>query len=163
MIPTYTTEYLDKIYEDYVGFNLVAFLINRPALGITNTPSVGELDLRRSLTMQIAASYEIALTNGYSRSIITLIKDPASTTTDVIYTGTATFTANSSGALSSATHICFARGANLNGGTTLNGQNRGNTQGTLIKVEPLLNAPLSIPASTTLTHNTSFKLSSRAI
>lgn len=163
MIPTYTSEYLNKLYEDYVGFNLIAFLIFRPSLGITNTPSVNELDLRRALTMQLATSYEIALTNGYSRSIINLIEDPSSTTTDVIYTGVATFTASSSGSLNAATHICFARGANLTGGSNLNGQNRGSTQGTLIKLEPLLNAPLTIAASTTLTHNTSFKLSSRTI
>lgn len=163
MIPTYTTEYSTKLFEDYLGFNLVAFLISRPSLGLTDTPSIAELDARRALTMMQAAAYEIALTNGYARSILTLVKNPASTTTDLIYTATATFTASSAGALSSATHICFARGANLTGGNAANGQNRGNTQGTLIKVEPLLNAPLSISASTTLTHSTSFKLSSRAL
>ncbi len=139
MIPTYTSEYLNKLHEDYIGFNLVAFLIFRPSLGITNTPSVAELDARRALTMQVAASYEIALTNGYSRCILTLTKDVTSTTTDVIYNSSGSFVASSSGVLSPATHICFARGANLSGGSTLNGQNRGSTQGTLIKVEPLLN------------------------
>lgn len=163
MIPTYTNEIRLKILDTFVSINLVAILINYPELGITDSPSAPQAALRRALTMQIVATKELALTGGYQRSIITL---PASTpdSTDLNRSnssGIATFQPIST--FAPCTHIVYARGANLSGVDPSNGNNRGNTLGTVIFVEPIVGAPLTLSNPTVFQHNFTFSTTTRPI
>ncbi len=145
-IPTYTNEIRKSIIDNYLSFNLVAFLIYKPSLGITDAPTNAELNLRKELTMEEAAASEIGgiNLNGYSRIIVDLASsvnnniDNLSTNTKDIYFIPTT------GIIGPFTHVVVARGANITGGTIANGNNRGNITGTIIYTEPVVNAPLII-------------------
>lgn len=163
MIETYTQEFRENLVNEYVRIGLVAFLIRMPSLGITDTPTTNQLEARKALTMLEAAEAEIAVTNGYKRALVAVTLNPASNLYQTYYNLVATFEASLEGNFPEATHICYARGANVIDMNNDNGNNRGDTQGTLIKVEPLEGAPLILGTGTTLIHNSIFRLTSQNI
>lgn len=161
MIETYTQEFREDLVEHYLSKDLVAFLIHLPSLGITDTPTSNQLEQRKLLTMMAASAAEIEVQHGYKRSLVAVTAYPPLNPYQTIYDLTSTFTAAANGDFPEATHICYACGVNLTNPTNGNGNHRGDTQGTLIKVEPLFNAPLTIRAGVTFTHSTSFKITSQ--
>ncbi len=163
MLAQHTTQYQNNLVLEYIASNLVALLIYKPDLGLTDFPSDTELLNRRALTMSTAATAELAVLNGYTRRTVALVVASSTDPNTVIYTSSTTFTASGTGPFSQATHICYARGVNLLGGNAGNGNNASDTAGTIIKVEPLLNAPLVVPTSTTFTHTTKFIVSNRLL
>lgn len=135
MTATITKEIKTYFITNTIGYNLVALLINRPTLGITNSPTNDQLLLRENLTMATAVDQEVSST-GYQRYIATVDSE------DIVYSNgqatvnvTATFTAPTNSSIGPFTHIVWTRGANLIGATSANGNNRGNTNGTIWKVE----------------------------
>jgi len=164
-IPTYTYAIKENIIKNYLGSNLVVALINNPNLGITDTPTSQELESRASLTMTDVFNTEIGSTslNGYSRSIVlnssinTSIISNELTEAEI----NVSFTA-SGGNLEPFSHIVVIRGANITSADpNLNGNNRGDTNGNIIFVEPVTNTanpgnPLSISDGTTFDYT--FKL-----
>ncbi len=163
MIETYTQEFRENLINEYVRAGLVAFLIRIPSLGVTDTPTTLQLEARKGLTMLEAVEAEIAVLNGYKRALVAATLNPSSNLYQTYYNLTSTFEASIEGNFPEATHICYARGANVTDMTNANGNNRGDTQGTLIKVEPLEGAPLILGSGTTLTHNSIFRLTSQNI
>lgn len=164
MIPTYTYAIKDKIIKDYFGANLVAALINNNNLGITDAPSSTQLAARQNYNINNLVTNEIGALNlnGYQRQII-----PNNTITPTIISNTLTevnlnvsFTAVG-GNFDLFTHIVVIRGANLTNATIINGNNRGDINGTIIFIEPVNN--ITTPGSPILlqdgiTFNYSFKL-----
>lgn len=142
-IPTYTYLIKESIIKNYLGSNLVIALINNSNLGITDTPTAQELEARRNLTMTDIFNTEIGGTslNGYARAIIL-----NNTITTTVVNGelteselTVSFTA-SGGDMEAFSHIVAIRGANVTGADPiLNGNNRGDTNGSIIFVEPVDN------------------------
>lgn len=159
MISIYVNQYKNAIILDYLSYNLVAFLIHRPILGITDTPTNVELTARKNLTMALASSSEITTNGGYSRQIVNLSPITVDSNGISIVTATVNFTPNPSESFSPFTHICYARGVDLINTSPANGNNRGNPTGTLVKVEPVLQAPLQIQAPVSFIHTTDFKVS----
>lgn len=166
MIPTYTYAIKEKIIKDYLGGNLVIALINNSNMGQTDLPSSTQLDIRRSYTSLNLGINEIGASNlnGYKRYIILnstinpLITSVSKTEVDL----TASFTA-SGGNFDPITHVVVLRGANITGASNTNGNNRGDTTGTIIFIEPVLNSlnpgtPLIIQSGITFNYN--FKLAS---
>jgi len=166
-IPTYTYIIKENLIKNYLGSNLVVALINNPNLGITDTPTAEESEARRNLTMTDVFNTEIGGTNlnGYARAII--LNNTINTT--VVNTElteaelNVLFTANG-GDMEAFSHIVVIRGANITGADPiLNGNNRGDTNGTIIFVEPVNNIsnsgnPLTILDGTTFDYT--FKLMS---
>lgn len=145
MTATITKEIREFFITDTIGYNLVAFLINMPSLGNTNTPTNDQLLNRENLTMATATAQEVAGTS-YARHIATI--DSADIVEDnngkFSVTVTATFTPTNGNPIGPVTHVVWARGANLVGATLVNGNNRGDTTGTVYKVEPLVAAPQTL-------------------
>jgi hypothetical protein len=159
MIPTITKEIKTYFITQTIGYNLVAFLINKPTLGVTTSPTNDELLLRENLSMTTAVAQEINST-GYKRALIQI------DSTNIVYSNgeatlsvTATFTAPSTNALGPFTHVVWARGANLTGANSGNGNNRGNTTGTVYKVETVNLAPLTLQAGATFSTTTDISIS----
>ena len=162
MIPTYTDAIKQGIIQDYLGSNLVVLLINAASLGITDTPTVVQLEARRDYTMVQVFSTEIGATvlNGYARQIVAPIDITVTQPTDELSEAeiTVTFTANG-GDMDAFSHFVVVRGADLTGADpVLNGNNRGNTIGDIIFIEPVDNAgsPLVLTDGTSLEYT--FKL-----
>lgn len=155
MTPIKTQQYLSFLLNNSIGLNLVAFLINMPTLGVTNSPTDDQLLLIRSLTMVNAVAQEISSV-GYQRYIVNFPTGNIVATTDNISVPIISTFTNTTGNSGPATHICYARGANIIGATSSNGFNRGDNTGTLIQVEPLVGTPLTIQQNTTFTHTTTF-------
>lgn len=165
MIPTYTNEYREGVILEYLSFNLVSFLIYKPSLGLSDSPTVSELEGRRNLTMNIAASAEVgsANLNGYKRQIVSLSEPTdSSITSSTNVQGTTEFTAQG-GSIGPFTHIVIARGADLRNITVSNGNNRGNNTGTVIFVEPVIEGPIILQAPFTYQHTFNFTISTRPI
>jgi hypothetical protein len=164
MIPTYTYAIKEKIIKDYLGSNLVVLLINNNNLGITDAPSSTQLEARQNYNINNLATQEIgaANLNGYKRhvilnnSIVPNIISPTLTEVNL----TASFTAVG-GNFDLFSHIVVLRGANLTNITTLNGNNRGDTTGTIVYIEPVQNTAnpgLPLLLQPGITYNYSFKL-----
>lgn len=153
MTATITKEIRELFITDTIGYNLVAFLVNMPSLGNTDTPTNDQLLDRENLTMSTAAAQEVT-GSSYARYIATI--DPA----DIIEDNngkfsvevTATFTPTSDSSIGPVTHVVWARGANLVGATELNGNNRGDISGTVYKVEPLVGAPQTLTYPVVFNH-----------
>ena len=171
-IPTYTYNIKSELIKNYLGANLVVCLINNSALGITDTPSATELEARKNFLATDIPTYEIGGTtlNGYARFIVL-----NSSITPVAVTGdrteapiSASFTA-SGGDMDAFSHIVVLRGANLTGADPgLNGNNRGDTTGTIVLVEPVDNLaspgnPLVITDTTTFNYNFTLISSSETV
>lgn len=146
MIPTYTQAIKEKIIKDYFGGNLVVLLINNNNLGITDTPSSTQLEARQNYSTNNLINNEIGGTNlnGYQRQIIpnnTINPIKVSTTLTKINLSVS-FQADN-GDFDPFTHIVVLRGANLTNANTNNGNNRGDTSGTIIFIEPVdnINSP----------------------
>jgi hypothetical protein len=159
MIPTYTYKIKENIIKNYLGANLVVALINNASLGITDTPTNQELESRRNFSSSNLFNFEIGSSslNGYARAII----DNSSISTDIVNAQvtetnlTATFTAFG-GSFEPFTHIVVIRGANLsNANPELNGNNRGDTTGTIIFIEPVEN-PINPGSPLTLNNGVSY-------
>lgn len=142
-IPTYTYLIKENIIKNYLGSNLVVALINNSNLGITDTPTAQESEARRNLTMTDVFNTEIGNTslNGYARALIlnnsisTNVVNESLTETEL----TVSFTA-SGGDMEPFSHIVVIRGANITSADpVLNGNNRGDTNGNIIFVEPVDN------------------------
>jgi hypothetical protein len=130
-----------------INSGLMGILINYPDLGIDDTPTQQELTLRYGLLMSEVGVREISANGGYARRTL-------GTITPVIDNHVYSFTLSSSflpvgGNYSEATHIIYATNAL---------STRGNTQGTVILVEPILNAPVIITNGVTYTHSTEIQL-----
>lgn len=165
MIPTYTYEIKNKIIKDYLGANLAVALINNINLGLTDAPSNQQLEARKLFVTSSLVDFEIGASalNGYSRNLILnstinpLISSPNQTETTL----QATFTAVG-GNFNPATHVVVLRGANISGANPItNGNNRGDTNGTIIFIEPINNilnpgTPFILQEGITFTYN--FKL-----
>ena len=161
MIPTYPTIFRTNLFNNYLLIDVVAILIYDPLLGVTDSPSAAELTARRAYTVTDAVANEIGgvALNSYERSIVTidpLVEDIPLQTTEV--TITATFAPSSGNTYDDATHIVYIRNANVIGATPANGNNRGDIQGDIIKLEPLVGAPVTLSNPTVLTHITTIKL-----
>lgn len=152
---SFTNEYYTGLIN-YTNTNLVAFLINRPELGISNSPTLSQLEERLSLTMPDAVAWELTNTS-YSRSIITapIVNLPTSTTLSAELIANATF----SGTIGPFTHIVFARGANIAGANLANGNNKGSSQGTIIWIDAVTSAPISITPPATYTYTLTLPIS----
>ena len=144
MTTTITKELKTYFITNTIGYNLVALLINMPSLGVTDSPTNDELLLRENLTMTTAVAQEVADTD-YKRHIMEFDSE------DIVYSNgqatvnvTATFTPTEGNPIGDFTHVVWARGANLVGATELNGNNRGDTTGTIWKVRSVLAAPTTI-------------------
>lgn len=164
MIPTYTYAIKEKIIKDYLGANLIVALINNNNMGITDLPTPTQLETRRNFTSLNLNTNEISVTNGYKRHIIlnNTITPNAISASNTEVELTASFSAVG-GHLDAVSHIIILRGANLTGASNINGNNRGDSAGTIIFIEPVLNTlnpgtPLIIQSGTTF--NYTFKLAS---
>jgi len=142
-IPTYTYLIKENLIKNYLGSNLVVALVSNTNLGITDTPTAIEAEARRNLTMTDVFNTEIGGTalNGYARAIIlnntinTTVVNTELTESEL----NVSFTA-SGGDMDPFSHIVVIRGANVTGADPiLNGNNRGDTNGTIIFVEPVDN------------------------
>lgn len=156
MTATITKEIREFFITDTIGYNLVAFLINMPSLGNTDTPTNDEILNRENLTMATASAQEVSGTS-YARHIATI--NPADIVEDnngnFSVTVSATFTPTDGNPIGPVTHVVWARGANLVGADPItNGNNRGDTTGTAYKVEPLTAAPQTLTFPTQLTVST---------
>jgi hypothetical protein len=155
MTATITKEIREFFITDTIGYNLIAFLINMPSLGNTDTPTNDEILNRENLTMTTAAAQEVSGIS-YARQIVTIA--PTDITEDnngkFSITVSATFAPTDTNPIGPVTHIVWARGANLVGATLLNGNNRGDTTGTVYKVEPVTAAPQTLTYPTQLTVST---------
>jgi len=146
MTTTITKELKTYFITNTIGYNLVALLINMPSLGVTSSPTNDQLLLRENLTMATAVAQEVVVGTSYKRHIVEFDSE------DIVYSNgqatisvTATFTPlTSTNSIGSFTHVVWARGANLVGATPTNGNNRGNTTGTIWKVQTVLAAPTTI-------------------
>jgi hypothetical protein len=125
-----------------INTNLVVILINRPQLGIGTVLTPAEIDARLNITMAQAALWEIS---SYSRFIVTtpIITIPTRTAPTASLVATATFTP-SGGPIGPFTHALVVRGANLVGASPANGNNRGSNVGTVVHIETVVSAPLSV-------------------
>lgn len=164
-IPTHTYAIKENIIKNYLGSNLVVVLINNANLGITDTPTAQEQESRATLTMTDVFNTEVGSTslNGYARAIVS----SSSIVTSVINTQlteaeiNVSFTATG-GDIEAFSHIVVIRGATVtNADPLLNGNNRGDTNGNIIFVEPVTNTSnpgfsLSIVNGTTFDYT--FKL-----
>ncbi len=166
MIPTYTYAIKENLIKDYLGANLVIALINNINLGITDTPSSTQLQARQNYDINNLISNEIGGTNlnGYRRFVVINNTITTNNISNTITESnlTATFTA-SGGNFDAFTHIIAIRGANLTNATNVNGNNRGDTNGTIIFIEPVFNTftpgtSLILQDGITFTYN--FKLTS---
>lgn len=165
MIPTYTYAIKNKVITDYLGTNLAIILINNINLGMTDTPTIDQLDARRNFTAANLLNFEIGtpILNGYRRDLI-LNSEIIPVTINSNQTEAnieAEFTAVG-GPFQPVTHVVALRGAELTGANPLtNGNNRGSTNGTIIFIEPIQNivspnTPLIVQQGTTFSY--SFKL-----
>lgn len=137
MLPTITDEIRKKIAQDYIGYGLVVFLINKPDLGHDDSPTQSEYNNRRELSMREAVLHEIGgpSLNGYKRFYEEqpIIRNTSSNSSVLIK---AEFQATG-GSMATFTHACVARGANIFSMSPSNGNNRGDFQGDLIAVIPV--------------------------
>ena len=146
MTTTVAKELKTYFINNTIGYNLVALLINMPSLGVTSSPTNDQLLLRENLTMATAVAQEVAVGTSYKRHIVQFDSE------DIVYSNgqatisvTATFTPlTATNSIGNFTHVVWARGANLVGATDLNGNNRGDTTGTIWKVQSVLAAPITI-------------------
>lgn len=143
MIPTYTNQIKTNLITDYFGSNLAVCLINTPFLGITDTPTNQELEARRQFTTANLLLYEIGASelNGYKR---VLIPNSYVLENTKIENETATFEVTVEflalgGDFTEFTHIAVVRGASFTNANDTNGNNRGNTSGSVIFIEPINN------------------------
>lgn len=152
MLPTYCTEITSDILTEYVKVNLVAILINDPSLGLTDTPTAVELNLRKTLTMDYVITKELTLTGGYSRAICTVdsIEVENENNRSRLFIR-ASF--NPTGVYEEATHIVYVTHANLVGANPeFNGNNRADNKGSVVKVVPLEYAPIKLAAPVPYTY-----------
>jgi len=144
MISTYTNQITSDILNFFVRTNLVAILINDTSLGLTDTPTTLELYNRKSLTMDYIVTKELSLAGGYSRAICSIDSfniEPEYNRSRLDVRALFTPT----GVLNPATHIVYVTQANLNSADPIiNGNNRGDNFGTVIKVAPLQYAPIQL-------------------
>jgi hypothetical protein len=143
MIPTYSYAIKAGIINNYLGANLAIALINNVALGITDTPTNTELEARRNFRTLDLFNFEIGVAslNGYHRQFVPPFEiTPTPVTSEQTETEiTVIFTA-SGGDFEPFTHIVALRGANTVGANPItNGNNRADTNGTIIWVEPVDN------------------------
>lgn len=169
MIPTYSYAIKAGLINNYLGANLAIALVNNQALGITNTPTATELEARRNFRTLDLFNFEIGATalNGYARQLVTPVQinptpiNGQQTEAEI----TVTFTA-SGGSFEAFTHIVALRGANTIGADPiLNGNNRADTSGTIIFVEPVdntLNPGQPLVLANGISYNYTFKLVSAA-
>lgn len=166
--PTYTNLIRESIINDYLLYNAVVILIYKPSLGLTDSITSLQLEARKELTMEEVAAAEIGgdTLKGYARFIL----DNATITNDTDSTSTisssstnleATFTGKGAD-LDPFTHIVVARGVNLTNASTTNGNNRGNTSGSVIYVEPVVNSPLVLQKDYTFRYTVKFALATKA-
>ena len=165
MIPTYTYNIKADIINSYLGSNLAIVLVNNSALAITDTPTAQELEARRNFTATDLFSYEIGASalNGYARKLLTPIDiNPVVISTTLTEAEISVSFTASGGDMDAFTHIVALRGANItNADALLNGNNRGDTNGTIIFVEPVENLVNPGTALTVLNGNSfnyTFKL-----
>lgn len=167
MIPTYTYAIKEEIIQTCFGNNLIIALINNSTLGITDTPTGSELEARRNFTMTDVFDFELTVTNGYARYIVpaidvdVVIVDTELSRADI----TASFTA-SGGDMPEFSHIVVIANADIIGADPiLNGNNRGNTIGTIVFIEPVDNAgvPLTITNGTTFEYDFALLTSSELV
>lgn len=160
-IAVYTKEFRTAVAADYLGQDLIAMLINAPQLGLGEIPTKENINDSINLTMQEAASLEVGNSKGYKRFIVTL-EEPTYDEINkrAIFNVTSKFIAKG-GSIGPFTHLCYATQTNLNGATDANGNNAGDTQGILVKVEPVDFAPNTIAENVFYTHVTQFIVSTR--
>jgi len=169
MIPTYSYAIRSGIINNYLGANLAVALINNSNLGITDTPTTAELESRKNFTTLDLFNFEIGATNlnGYARVLIPALDiNPVTTSVDQTEAEiSVTFTA-SNGDFEPFSHIAVLRGANTVGADpNLNGNNRGDTNGTIIFLEPVENTTnpgIPLILSNGVSYNYTFKLVSAA-
>lgn len=165
MIPTYSYAIKSGMITNYLGANLAVALVNNSNLGITDTPTSSELEARKNFSTANLFNLEIGASslNGYSRVLVPSVNitptviSPNKTEASI----SVTFTA-SGGSFEPFTHIVVLRGANTVGADpSINGNNRGDTNGTIVFVEPVDNTlspgtPLTLPSG--ISYNYTFKL-----
>lgn len=137
MIPTLSKDILEDFGHHYVNLGLGALLVQRPELGLTDTPTAQELKLRKESTLEDLIPYEVGgiMLNGYKRCFI---ERPNTT-----------FTSNSvvldflvqweaiNRPMGPFTHYVLCKNLNKFRAGTKNGNNRGDTSGVIIGVQPV--------------------------
>ena len=169
MIPTYSYAIKAGIINNYLGANLAVALINNSNLGITDTPTAAELESRKNFTTTDLFNFEIGTTNlnGYARVLVpSLDINPSVVTVDQTEAEINVVFTASGGDFEPFSHIAVLRGANTVGADAiLNGNNRGDTNGTIIFIEPVentLNPGTPLVLTDGISYNYSFKLVSAA-
>lgn len=127
------------IVQDYLLMGLGTFLIYKPELGLTDTPNPLEKSLRYEMTMEEAVNYEVGgpTLNGYKRDFIRtpfVLYMPDDPITKIRFD---TYFLSIEKPMGPFTHICVAINLNTIGGGLTNGNNRGDTRGTLIGIKPV--------------------------
>lgn len=157
MIPTFTNKIKENLLTDFLGLNLVIALINYPELGLTDSITNEQLNLRSNLTLDNISEYEIGKfsLNGYKRQIVNFNSSLISGENVKQVITTVEFEANGAD-FEPATHIIAIQGARLSNAEPENGNNRGDGQGTIIYVEPINNAPLVVAENTVFEYTATF-------
>lgn len=159
MLSTYSIDLPIKLITEFISFNVVAILVNDPELGLTDTPTPAEVIRRTNLDMFRVISKELPLNGGYSRSIC-IVDTPIADASQNQSSTTIRASFTPTGLFQPCTHIVYVTNANLVGANPVaNGNNRGNVEGTVIKVAPLESAPLEFNSPVTYNFNTNIILS----
>ena len=137
MIPTPSKDILQDFGEHYVNLGLGALLIQRPELGLTDTPNAQELKLRRESTLQDLIPYEVGgiMLNGYKRCFINR-PGVTYTNTSVVLDFLVEWEAINR-PMGPFTHYVLCKGLNKFQGGTKNGNNRGSVDGTVLGIQPV--------------------------
>jgi len=169
MIPTYTYAIKAGIINNYLGANLAVALISNTNLGITDTPTATELEARKNFTAADLFEFEIGVTNlnGYARILVPALDiNPAPVNVDQTEAEISVSFTASGGDFEPFSHIVVLRGASTVGADPiLNGNNRGDTNGTIVFIEPVdntLNPGNPLILANGISYNYIFKLISAA-
>jgi len=137
MIPTPSIDILKDFGERYINLGLGAILVQLPDLGTTNTPNAQELKLRRQSTLSNLVPYEVGgvMLNGYKRCFI---NNPniTYTTTSVILDFLVEWEAYNK-PMGPFTHYVLCKGLNKFRTSIKNGNNRGNSEGIVLGIQPV--------------------------
>lgn len=137
MIPTVSTDLLKDFGEHYINLGLGAILVQRPELGLTDTPTAQELKLRRESSLEDLVPYEVGgiMLNGYKRHFI---ERPGITYTSnsVILDFLVEWEAINR-PMGPFTHYVLCKNLNKFMAGTKNGNNRGSPEGVILGVQPV--------------------------
>lgn len=137
MIPTSSRDILKDFGEYYINLGLGAILVQRPELGLTDTPNAQELKLRKDSTLKDLVPYEVGGVNlnGYKRCFINK-PSVKYTNTSVILDFLVEWEAINR-PMGPFTHYVLCKNLNKFQGGPKNGNNRGSAEGIVLGIQPV--------------------------